>query len=220
LADQGYEAIDPTHPLGGPDGGKDIVCSRAGHTFVVAVYFPRGQVEFKQILDKFEADLAKVKGASASGLVFFTNQELTLSERGRIEDVSSPLEVEIYHLERIASCLDSPGGYGLRLEFLSIEMTKEEQVSFLNDRDRVLHEILDKFKELTKSKKPASEIKTVQVEQEDRFNLMSSLFGTKLVECKNCQEVFRAGRSLPNIYSLGSLETVTCPSCGKVQAFR
>lgn len=220
LAGQGYEAIDPSHPLGGPDGGKDIVCKRGSQTFVVAVYFPRGQVEFNKILDKFQGDMAKVQGAGESGLVFFTNQELTLSERARLEDVCPAPAVDIYHLERIASCLDSPSGYGLRLEFLSIDMTREEQVSFFNERDQVLYEIRDKIKELTQSKKLAAEIKTVQVEQEDLFSLTSSLFGTRLVECKNCQEVFRAGRASSNFFLHGALETVTCPACGKVQAFR
>jgi len=34
------------------------------------------------------------------------------------------------HLERIVSILDSPPNYGIRLEFLDIQMTKEEQLAF------------------------------------------------------------------------------------------
>ena len=121
----GYEAVDPSHPLGGPDGGKDICCKKDGKAFVVAVYFPRGQKDFRDIRQKFEDDLSKVKSHGVQGIVFFTNQELSLGERAEIEDKSPPLLPDIYHLERIASSLDAPRGYGLRLEFLSIEMTKE-----------------------------------------------------------------------------------------------
>ena len=41
-------------------------------------------------------------------------------------------EINIYHGERVCSILDSPKGYGIRLEYLGIELTKEEQISFLN----------------------------------------------------------------------------------------
>jgi hypothetical protein len=128
----GYEAIDPSHPLGGPDGGKDICCKKDGKDFIVAVYFPRGQKELRDIKQKFEDDIFKAKKQSVYGFVFFTNQELTLGERADFEELANPLVTDIHHLERIASSLDSPRGYGLRLEFLSIEMTKEEQVSFFS----------------------------------------------------------------------------------------
>lgn len=38
--------------------------------------------------------------------------------------------VEIYHLERIRSLLDSPKGCGIRLEYLRIPMTEPEQWAF------------------------------------------------------------------------------------------
>ena len=37
------------------------------------------------------------------------------------------VDVRIYHLERIANILNTPKMYGIRLEYLEIEMTKEEQ---------------------------------------------------------------------------------------------
>lgn len=30
LVDAGYTDIDPSHPLGGKDGGKDAICNRDG----------------------------------------------------------------------------------------------------------------------------------------------------------------------------------------------
>jgi hypothetical protein len=39
----GYEDVDPSHPLGGQDGGQDILCANDGLRCLAAVYFPRGQ---------------------------------------------------------------------------------------------------------------------------------------------------------------------------------
>lgn len=33
-----YEAVDPIHPLGGKDGGKDILCKKDGQKFIAACY--------------------------------------------------------------------------------------------------------------------------------------------------------------------------------------
>jgi hypothetical protein len=220
LSIEGYGGIDPSHPLGGPDGGRDITCKKDGDTYVVGVYFPRGQVDLKQTIEKFKADLTKAKTLDAKGFLFFTNQELTLGERAKLEDDAAPTAVGIYHLERVASCLDTPSGYGLRLEFLSIEMTKEEQISYFNSRDQVLQEIREGVAALARKRKPNSKIETVMVEQPDMFSNVSAMFGSKLVECKACGEVFRAQRLPFSFLGDSSLETVTCPACGKVQAFR
>lgn len=220
LSIEGYEGIDPSHPLGGPDGGRDIICMRDGQQCIVGVYFPRGQKSFRDVQEKFGSDIGKAQAQDAKIFIFFTNQELTLAERATLEDCAPSVAVTIYHLERIASCLDSPSGYGLRLEFASIEMTKEEQVSFFNDRDQVLYEIRDKLTSLGTKKKQSSGIETVVVQQPDMYSAYS-IFGSKLVECKKCGEVFRAQRSGQNFFSPpGEIEAVTCPACGKVQAFR
>lgn len=223
----GYSRFDPAHPLGGRDGGKDATCEKDGKRFVIAVYFPRGQKDHREIVDKFKKDLTAAQTHNADGFIFFTNQELTLSERAALEDSASSVAVDIYHLERIACCLDAPSGYGLRLEFLSIEMTKEEQVSFFNDRDQVLSEIRDGVSSLVRTnsiaekKKPNAEMSTVVVQQHNDWFATTSLFGSKLVACKKCDEVFRAQRSaLGSIGISSELETVKCPACGKVQAFR
>lgn len=226
LSIEGYDGIDPSHPLGGRDGGRDIICKKVGQQCIVAVYFPRGQKTLREIQDKFNADLANAKSQDAKVFVFFTNQELTLGERAMLEDSAPSITVDIYHLERIASCLDSPRGYGLRLEFASIEMTKEEQVSFFNDRDQILYEIRDQLSSLApkKKKKKSSGIETVIVQQDDMYSSMStlsSILGSKLIECKECGEVFRAQRSYPTSFLVtNALETVTCPACGKLQAYR
>jgi hypothetical protein len=221
LSGQGYSSVDPGHPLGGPDGGKDIVCTRDGQAHYVSVFFPRGQQPFSQIEKKLKSDLKKIKSKKPVGIVFFTNQELTLGQREKLDKTASPLSLDTFHLERIASCLDCPGGYGLRLEFLSIEMSKEEQVDFINNRDAALDELRAAIIALAPKKQRAQgQLKTVEVEHPDGFSAMTSLFRSKLVECRNCQELFRAQKSPYLAAFSDSLATVKCPECGKVQAFK
>lgn len=129
---EGYEEIDPQSPVGGPDGTKDILCSKKGKDYVVGCYFPNGQKDFKDIKDKFEGDLKGVAKNNADGFIFLTNQKITPSER--ITLCSGHLfETTVYHGERVCGVLDSPKGYGVRLEYLGIELSKEEQISFLNN---------------------------------------------------------------------------------------
>lgn len=220
LAAEGFDAIDPSHPLGGRDGGRDILCKRDGESCVVGIYFPRGQQKQIDIVSKFESDLAKADKFSAAGFVFVTNQELTLSERAQLQALSEKLWIEVYHLERIASCLDSPNGYGLRLEFLQIEMTKEEQVSFINSRDQLLYEI--RAAVLRKPDlKAADGIKTVQVQSPDLLSAYSALTGSKLMECKKCETIFRATRNpLVGMIDPDGVSVVTCPNCGHTQRFK
>ena len=60
----------------------------------------------------------------AKGIAFITNQEL--------EETDEALDVRIYHLERIANILNMLKMYGIRLEYLEIEMTKEEQLAYFS----------------------------------------------------------------------------------------
>src|SRR4051794_3425016 len=112
LRGEGYQGIDPSHPLGGPDGGRDAVASKAGKRWIMAVYFPRGRESFGAIRKKFLDDLVAASKHKPDGLVFVTNQELTLSERSELSGAAGNVEVDIYHLERLASILDSPAYYG------------------------------------------------------------------------------------------------------------
>ena len=44
-----------------------------------------------------------VKANGAEGLAFVTNQELRLGERKELSELVPEIDVQIYHLERIAS---------------------------------------------------------------------------------------------------------------------
>lgn len=141
LSKEGFKGIDPSHPLGGKDGLKDMTLSFEGKRWIGAVYFPRGQQTFASIKDKFLHDLAGVKANDAEGLAFVTNQELRIGERKELSELSGDVDVQIYHLERIASLLNTPSCYGIRMEFLDIEMSKEEQLAFFADNDQRLARI-------------------------------------------------------------------------------
>jgi hypothetical protein len=129
-------SVDPSHPLGGKDGGKDLICLRDGLKLIGAAYFPRGQQSFTDIKKKFNDDLQGVSKNDASGIIFVTNQELKLGERKELIILGGENIVELYHLERLVTILNSPSNYGIRYEYLDIEITKEELLAFHESRDR------------------------------------------------------------------------------------
>ena len=127
---ESFEDVDPQHPLGGPDGLKDVRCNRNGKVWIAAAYFPPTPATFKDIQTKFEHDFAGVAANSADGFAFFVNQPLTIGEREILQAKAGTAPLEIYHLERMRSLLDSPKGCGIRLEYLRIPMTEAEQWAF------------------------------------------------------------------------------------------
>lgn len=144
LSIEGYKSIDPQCPLGGPDGLKDIVCVKDGWKYIGASYFPTTNQVFKDINKKFEHDLRGVTKNNANGLCFFTNQRITPGERKELEDLADEnghLAI-VYHIERIRAILDAPQGYGLRLEYLGIEMGMEEQLDFWSSWKKEFLEVL------------------------------------------------------------------------------
>ncbi|MCB0373204.1 MAG: Fic family protein, partial [Muricauda sp.] len=137
-----FTDIDPQCPTGGPDGRKDIICFKKGKKYVVGCYFGMGQKTFKEIKDKFDGDFEGVEMNTADGFVFVTNQKITPAERISLIPEGSE-NIEIYHGERVTNILDSPKGYGIRLEYLDIALSKEEQISFLNSHVNLKQEFSD-----------------------------------------------------------------------------
>ncbi|HRN88219.1 MAG TPA: Fic family protein [Hyphomicrobium sp.] len=127
----GYSGIDPQCPLGGPDGTKDIICSKDGKKWIAGAYFPSTSKTFSQIKTKFEDDLTGAIKNAAGGFVFFVNQRLSPTERVDLGAMAN-VPVEIYHVERMADLLNNPKGFGARLEYLRISMSLEEQVDFFS----------------------------------------------------------------------------------------
>jgi len=111
---ESFEEVDPQHPLGGPDGLKDVKYSKDGKTWIAAAYFPPKPPTFNEIQTKFDHDFCGVAANGAQAFAFFVNQPLTISERGELQSRTGGVPVEIYHLERIRSLLDAPKGCGMR----------------------------------------------------------------------------------------------------------
>jgi hypothetical protein len=107
---EGYKKVDPQHPLGGPDGKKDVLFQNEGKKWIAAAYFPPTPVSFKDIRKKFLGDLKGVDSNSAQGIAFFVNQPVTSTERKTLVDAALPKVVEIFHLERMRAMLDAPRG--------------------------------------------------------------------------------------------------------------
>lgn len=140
LHTEGFSSIDPQCPLGGPDGRKDIICQKGDTKVVAAAYFPPTHQNFRSVKEKFLHDYEGVARNNATGFAFFVNQPITPTERTDLIGLTDLKLIEIYHLERITSLLDSPRGYGPRLEYLRIAMNEEEQLAFWSSLNSAMND--------------------------------------------------------------------------------
>ncbi len=225
LSIEGYSAIDPVHPLGGPDGLKDVFCSFDNKRWIGAVYFPKGQKSYSDIKTKFMHDIQGVSTNSADGMAFITNQELTLGEREELKD--KDFEVDIFHLERITQILNKPVCYGIRLEFLDIEMTKEEQLAFNSITNEAVERLCLTIDDFMKKNKP--EMTNEQYHTPIYISPVSNsiaaasiLGGTRIHKCSYCGfgyfvniAEYRITLTTPSI----GLNSITCPKCGNSEPY-
>ena len=119
----------PIHPKGGRDAGRDLIFSDNGRLWVVGCYFPTRPVTVGALKKKISGDLNSAKRHHPHGFVFVTNQEIKRALATLLRE-SAAVVIDLYDIERIRQILDDPRGYGVRLEFLEIEMTRDEQLSF------------------------------------------------------------------------------------------
>lgn len=132
LLSQGFTDLDPAHPMGGRDGGKDAICLKDGHRWVMAAYFPSEQQTFSAIKKKFQGDLIGARKNSAFGMAFVTNQKITNGQRGKLENLDKNISISIYHLSWVASILDDPKMHPVRSQFLE---TKSGQDIKIHEED-------------------------------------------------------------------------------------
>lgn len=139
-----YQNIEPQAPLGGGDGGADILCDRGSRLWVGAVFFPPTNQDFKAIQKKFSDDLQGAKKRKRHGIVFITNQRVTRGERQTLVKVALKEKQEciVYDVERISGVLDSAEGYGVRVGYLRIPMSPEEQIGYFASRENVLEGVI------------------------------------------------------------------------------
>ena len=123
---------------------KDVLCRKDGLSWVAAAYFPPTPATLRDIESKFEHDFGGVAANNAQAFAFFVNQPLTIGERQQILRLAGQTRTELYHLDRIRSLLDAPKGCGIRLEYLRIPMTEEEQWAFWSSMNQdVVRKLVD-----------------------------------------------------------------------------
>jgi len=237
---EGFKDVDPSHPLGGRDDLKDILCEREGKKFIVAAYFPRDQQQFAVIKNKLLNDVSGISKNNADGIVFITNQELRLSERDELKDlITEDKEVVIYHLERITSILNSPVNYGIRLEFLDIEMTKEEQLAYMASKDSLILELKNYLKQIVDFKSQdiskAEVARAAEVWPEYIFNNSSVINASPYHKCSHCGYGYKIAGSILDCYTrvsnpssltalsgwggLRANRLISCPKCGNTEEY-
>lgn len=160
--DPNYEDVRPRHPLGGPDGGRDLEATRRDGTIVFgAVGFCNGandSVQQKaQIKRKFSSDLlsALKQKPNLTAFVFFTNIALTIGNKTDLIKISRDNGIhncDIFDRERLRIELDSPSGFFIRFQYLSIPLSDAEQASFLaRYGDQIQRAIAQGFNQTTKA---------------------------------------------------------------------
>lgn len=177
---EGFLNIEPQSPLGGADDGKDLLCDRGGLKWVGAVYFPPTEKTPAEVRAKFLHDLEGVARHARHGIVFMSNQRPTLDARNALvkEAADRGLECLIYDVERIRGVLDSPDGYGLRIAYLGIEMSRDEQLAYFARRDSVLQNLVERnTQELRRLSAQLTSMQAVQQTTAITMNSMAQLAG-------------------------------------------
>lgn len=136
-----YQDVRPRRPRGGPDGGRDMEAKQGVGVVWGAVGFQdlasdsreSRNAAVRKCLDDLNSAL--FENPTLFGFVFFTNADFppsTVSELEQAAKTKGLAHVEIFHRERLREKLDSTVGLALRLQFLAIPMTIEEQTAFVH----------------------------------------------------------------------------------------
>lgn len=139
--DPHYTDVRPRHPSGGPDGGRDVEAIYDGGRIAYgAVGFQNGandsDEQKKRIRAKFTSDLAAAVNAKSDLKVFafLTNVHFTMGEQSEMKEEARKAGIghcDILDRERLRIELDSPAGFFIRFQHLTIPLSEAEQASFL-----------------------------------------------------------------------------------------
>jgi hypothetical protein len=149
--DRNYNDVQPRRPEGGPDGSRDIECTRLGEKCYGAVGFKNSvcdsQQDKKDISKKFRDDVLAARGANSEvkSFVFFCNIDMSPSEVNRLKKFANKhdfTQVDIYWRERIRHALDSPEGLALRYQYLGLNLSDAEQAAFFARYGKELEDLL------------------------------------------------------------------------------
>jgi hypothetical protein len=162
--DRRFSNIQPRHPRGGPDGGRDIEAMFEGQQATVAAIGFVNQASDsptnkRQATKKFKADLdsALKSTPELKAFVFFTNVNLSNSEKKALVALARTkglAHCEIMDRERMRIALDNLDGLALRFQTLDVPMSEAEQAAFFARwGDDIQNVIAEGFGELKKSLK-------------------------------------------------------------------
>lgn len=139
--DPHYSDVKPRHPMGGPDGGRDIeAIFDSDRVAYGAVGFQNSandsDEQKRRIGTKFSDDLASALSAKPDlkAFVFLTNLRFTMGELSEMKDEAHRRGIEhcdVLDRERLRIQLDSPSGFFIRFQHLGIPLSEAEQASFL-----------------------------------------------------------------------------------------
>jgi hypothetical protein len=138
--DKRFTNVQPRHPRGGPDGGRDIVATFKGAMKALgAIGFVNQANDSNphktKAKNKFNSDLEAALRAEPGlqAFVFFTNVSLTASEKQELVGAANTKGIghcEIFDRERMRIALDGADGLAIRFQFLSINLSDAEQAAF------------------------------------------------------------------------------------------
>ena len=89
---------------------------------------PRGQQDFNTIRKKLTDDIAVARKYEPAGIAFVTNQELRLAERRDLRALGGDIDVDVFHLERVATILARPRMAAIRQRYLKIAVGRPPMI--------------------------------------------------------------------------------------------
>jgi hypothetical protein len=153
-----FSELKPGRPMGGPDGGRDIEGLWNGEKFYAGIGFRNNVCDSPEDIswakNKFKSDLASAKKnkPDLKQFLFITNIDLTNTVRNELISYAYNLgftNIDIYYRERLRVLLDNnPAGYVIRLQYLEIPLSEEEQISFFNQFGTDIQKVISKKFEL------------------------------------------------------------------------
>ena len=178
----GYENVKPMAPLGGADGGTDILYTNGDAKGVAFVTLR------KDIRTKFLEDLSKYQ-ESSDEIALFSIVDITLKQKAEFtsEAINKGATLEIFDIERIRSLFDST--------------LKELRRRYLGIDDDVSVQIKDKLNKFIK-------FKNTQIIERKVHTILETMFTNKLpqnifyllisYELNSVKEVPKIGSNLEN----------------------
>lgn len=151
--DSDYSSVRPRRPKGGPDGGRDIEALYKGAVVACGAVAWKTNArdeasERAEIAAKFTSDLnaAMATRPEMGAFVFFTNVDLLPSEKTELEAIATSKNidhVDIRDREVLRLALDNAGGLLIRLRYLDLPMSKDEQLALIASFGRVIAEAVE-----------------------------------------------------------------------------